>query len=271
MITAALSTASAHSTASEARQAQLEQVVNELFVGEVVTTQRRLELQVTGGVEWHRSREGVAFTPLAQMEFGITDHTEIGVEAPFALVRLPDGSTETALGNVELSILHNLSSNQEHQMALSLGLEAELPATSRLAGDPAIGLNPLLVVYKKFGPVHVNASISAEVGLVALDDEEEGDDADRPAVGARGALSVYGEIGPVVASLEIGGAVGDEPELVVAPGVLWHPAPDVELGAALLYQPLDERAAYGALLMTSWELDLGGDDDAAKAEAARAR
>lgn len=100
---------------------------------------------------------------------------------------MDDGSRKAEVGNIELPVRDYLAFDSVYKTAVCVGLGVEIPAASRWAGERELGVEPLLVMYKKFGPLHVNASFSGDVGLFSLDDEE------RAGLGAQGAPEEEGD------------------------------------------------------------------------------
>jgi hypothetical protein len=247
--------APSRSAAEESHDPLPEQIVNELFLGQAVTTQARHELQVTLGPSWrHHNKEDEITAPL-EVELGITDRFQVGVELPAVFAPGEGGDVTAGLGSAELEVFHNAIYDQPRQVALSLGFGVSLPASTEELDEQTVALEPLLVFYKRLGHVHLNATFSAEVPLPLTEDGEGA------RLGALGALSAFIQLGKVVPTLEVSGEYGEEPELLVAPGFLWHPVSEAELGAAFALGLRDGSRTYSALATATWEFDLGEEEE----------
>jgi hypothetical protein len=254
IVAASVCAAPSRSAAEESHDPVPKQIVNELFLGQAVTTQGRHELQVTLGPSWrHHNREDEITAPL-QVEFGITDRLQVGVELPAVFARSQGGEVTAGLGSAALEVFHNAIYDQPREIALSLGFGVGLPSSAEGLDEQAVALEPSLVFYKRLGRLHLNAAFSAEVPLPLTDDGE----AARPS--ARGALSAFIQLGKLVPTLEASGEYGDEPALLIAPGLLWHPVREAELGAAFAFGLHDGSRSYSALATATWEFDLGGEE-----------
>lgn len=242
-----------------------EQVINELFLGNAVTTQQALELQVTSGVAWTRQGRHVDLTVPLETELGLTDRLQIGVEVPVAFVRSSAGAVTGGIGNVEAAALYSAFYARSWDLACTVGAELGLPAGSDKLGDETVSIAPLFIAEKAFGRLHANTSFSVEIGLPD-DGAQEG-----TTVSPIGTLSLFGPIGQVVPTLELRGELGEERELSAAVGAAWHPAPDWELGAALVARNTGRAASCGILLTASFEVELGNGDPDEKLSTGAAR
>ena len=228
---------------------KLDQVIEELFVGEAVYPQDALELQVTGDLGGSRTGDRPGASAGLEIEFGITDRLQISAEAAFEWVSTPMERL-VGLGNPSLEVMYNPLSNRDRGRALSAGLRLSFPAASR-AGEDAWSTEAFAVAYQVLGPVHTNLTASVALELPT------GAGAERE-VSLAGALGLFLPIGRWVPVLELGAASGDRsPAAVLSAGTLWHPVDDLELGAAVQIG-LDARS-IGGLVTATVELELAGD------------
>lgn len=255
IVAALVCAAPSRSAAEENHDPLPEQIVNELFLGKAVTTQSRHELQVTLGPSWRRHDKEDEITAPLEFEFGITDRFQVRIELPAAFALGEGGDVTAGLGSAELEVFHNALYDQPRQIALSLGFGVGLPPSTEELDEQTVTLEPFLVLYKRLGRLHLNATFSAEVPLPVTEDGE----AERP--GARGALSAFIQLGKVVPTLEVSGEYGEEPELLIAPGFLWHPMIEAELGAAFAFGLHDGSRVYSALATATWEFDLAEEEE----------
>ncbi|WP_437934186.1 hypothetical protein [Sorangium sp. So ce341] len=237
--------------------------VEELFLGETPFPQEALELQVTSAPAWERAGRRVRFGVPLLLELGITDRLQVGAELPLELVRHDRGAT-AGLGAVQAEAMVNLVDSGALGLALSAGLEAALPAGARDLGPPGYALEPFVSVDKAIGGVHVGLSASAEVRLPAA----RGDAAELdPGV----ALAVVLPVGSVAPTVELAAELDEAASLAVASGVLWHPAPGLELGAALELGLAGEAPDVGLLLLVTTEIELAGGGDEPLEHGSRSR
>ncbi|WP_437477048.1 hypothetical protein WME75_27505 [Sorangium sp. So ce1014] len=251
LLAASTAAAPAEQERTEAAGEPARPPVEELFLGETAFPQEALELQVTSAPAWERAGRRVRFGIPLLLELGITDRLQVGGELPLELVR-HDSGVAAGLGAVQAEVLVNLVNDQALGLALSAGLEAGLPAGARALGAPGYALSPFVSLDKAMGGVHVAFSASAEVRLPAAP-------RDAAELGLGVALGVVWPLGAVVPTVELAAELDDAASLLLASGVLWHPARGLELGAALELGLLGETPDAGLLLLVTREIELAGD------------
>ncbi|WP_437964198.1 hypothetical protein WMF04_31360 [Sorangium sp. So ce260] len=253
LLAASTAAAPAEQERTEAAGEPAQPAVEELFLGETAFPQEALELQVTSAPAWERAGRRVRFGIPLLLELGITDRLQIGGELPLELVRDERGAA-AGLGAVQAEALVNLVNDRALGLALSAGLEAGLPAGARELGAPGYALEPFVSLDKAVGGVHLAFSASAEVRLPVA----RGDAAElSPGV----ALGVILPVGAVAPTVELAAELEDTAALLLASGVLWHPARGLELGAALELGLMGETPDVGLLLLVTSEIELAGDGD----------
>lgn len=263
LLVASTAAAPAEPERTEAEDEPARPPIEELFLGETAFPQEALELQITSAPRWERDGRQVGFRIPLLLELGITDRLQLGGELPLELAR-QDGGVVAGLGSVELEALYNLVNERGLGLALSAGLGAGLPAGARGLGAPGYALEPFVSLDKAIGGVHVGISASAEIRLPAA-----GRDAAELSPGA--SLGVIVPLGDVVPTLELAAELEDTTSLLIAPGVLWHPARGLELGAALELGLAGETPDAGLMLLFTREIELAGDGDDHVKHASRSR
>jgi hypothetical protein len=228
----------------------VEDVIEQLFLGETVYPQERFELQASTGIEWKRAGRHVDFAIPVELEFGVTDRFQLAVEAPVLFVRR-DAGVIAGVGSVEASAFYNVISRRSLGLSFSAGLGIGSPASARELGSSSFAIRPVIVGYKELGPVHLNVSTEAAIALPSSTEAAE--------VGVEVALGVFVALGSLIPTLELAGEFEDESELSLAPGLLWHPCCELELGLAVPIGLTKGSAGAGLLLHATWEIDLGGD------------
>jgi len=157
-------------------------------------------------------------------ELGLTDRLQISAKAPFEWVST-SVERKVGIGNPSLELMYNPLSNRDLGLALSAGVELSSPAVSR-AGEDAWGVEAFAVAYQVLGRVHTNLTASVELGLPGRSGAER-------EISPAGSLGVFVPIGRWVPVLELRVAPAEGPAAALSPGTLWHPAHDLELGAAV--------------------------------------
>lgn len=239
------------------------EVIEELFLGEVVYPQDALELQLTAGLSAARAGGRTGLGAGLEVELGLTDRLQLAARAE--LVRAPGGGpggegAATGLGSPSVEVLYNPLSDRARGLAISAGLEVAFPALSD-AGEAAGGagdaweIEAFAVAYRVFGPVHANLAVGLELELGEGDGAGDGEERELAAAAALGVFAPIGRWAPVLELRVDGGAEGAAPVAQLSAGVLWHPGAELELGAAVQVG-LDERSV-GGLVLATVELELG--------------
>ncbi|HTN85387.1 MAG TPA: hypothetical protein VL242_16930 [Sorangium sp.] len=236
----------------EATREPEQPVIEELFLGELAFPQEALELQIASAPAWRRRGRLVRFSIPLQLELGLTDRLQIGGELPLELVR-DDRGVAAGPGVLRAEALYSFLDDRALGLTISAGIEAGFPAGSRELGAPGYALEPFVSVHKSFGAVHLCLSASAEVTLpVARSDATE--------IGPGVALAAVLPAGDLAPTVELAVELDDATSLRFAPGVRWHPARGLELGAALSLGREGDAPELGLLLLVTKEIQLGDDD-----------
>jgi len=230
-----------HGAAAES--GKVDEVIQELFLGRIVYPQDALELQVTAALGGSRAAGATGALAGLEVELGLTDRLQIAAEVPFAWTST---STErrVGVGNASLGAMYNPLSDRALGLAVSAGLELAFPAPSRVGAD-AWSVEAFAVAYKVLGRVHLNLKGGVELELP---------DGEAREFSPASALGVFAPIGRWVPLLELRAEPRADPAAVVSAGALWHPAGELELGAAVQIG-LDARS-IGGLVIATVELEL---------------
>ncbi|MEJ7728591.1 MAG: hypothetical protein WKG00_05200 [Polyangiaceae bacterium] len=237
----------------DADQGGVSEVMQELFIGEMVHAQEQWELQGTAAGAWtHRTHSDALEAPLT-LELGLTDRLQIAVEVP--LLHERDGDRgQTGLGNVAGSVLYNALSQGTTGRAVSFGIEGAAPAVSDDVGEDAVLLEPFVIGYLASGALALNASVAMEVAVSTQRRDTE--------LGVELVLAALFPRGALVPSVEAGVAVDDgQFSFVLAPGLTGRLSDSVEVGAAAGARVDDAGdPALLAALHVTWEGSLSGRD-----------
>ncbi|WP_438026643.1 hypothetical protein [Sorangium sp. So ce233] len=143
-----------------------------------------------------------------------------------------------------------IADERSAQGARTSRTQARWTAARRARARPSLGV--FVSLYKTPGAVHLCLSASAEVMLpVARSDATE--------LGPGVALAAALPVGDVTPTVELAAELDDAASLLFAPGVRWHPACGLELGAALGLGLGDEAPDFGLLLLITREIQLAHD------------
>jgi hypothetical protein len=116
-----------------AQEAEREQPIQELFIGETVYVQDRGEVQLTSSFDYRKNGGERSWRASQLAQYGISDRLEVDAELP---VVPPAGSTslrQAGLGDVEVGVLFGLRKDIE-SLAVSAGLRFRMPSGSEALG-----------------------------------------------------------------------------------------------------------------------------------------
>jgi len=237
-----------------AQEEKVPELVQELFLGEIVYPQDAGEFQLTTGSLWAYKGRHDHQIPLL-FEYGITDHFQVELVLPFNFHHTGAAHGQ-GLGNVELGVAWNFYNNPQSGWAATVGYELGLPEATPDAGEDAYSHEPFFVVYREFESMAVNFSAILEVE----DPRERGEETE--VAGEFGlALIKPAQCYPFTCLLELGVEVEeDETNARLAPGMHWQPCgANWEFGVSLPIGLTDNVPEIGAFALLTFEF--GGDDD----------
>jgi hypothetical protein len=233
---------------------ELEEVVQEVFLGAVAFPQEASELQISVASSWMNTEEADILRPLLVAEWGFTDRLQLEVETPFLIAVPGEGETDGGLGNAEVGLAYNLVRSTEMGLVLTGGLAAILPTSSTDLIERSVGGAAVVSLYKIAGPVHANLSVESGVEAPT---EGEGE----AEFGVETALSLLIPLGSLIPIAEVGIEREEETEVMAAAGFAWHASSSVEVGLAGLMSRGEEETEWGAVANLTWERNLGGEVD----------
>jgi hypothetical protein len=215
--------------------------LEELFLGQVVFTQARLELQTTMRGAWTTSRAGDTLTTGPLFELGLTDRLQLELE-----VEVPVRSD--APSQVRTGLKYGFGDAGSQGLGFAAGVEVGMPIGALPAGE---GLETELhmVSYRKLGGLHLHFTTALEL--------------ERPTggsggwqVGYQATLSAFVQLGRFLPVVELGWSPGDEGQALLAPALIWRTPPGLELGISAPVGTRQGAAFAGAILLLTAELDL---------------
>ena len=193
---------------------QVEQYLQELFLGMVVYPQEKNEIQFTLGLF-----NGVALPDRSmwffEVEYGITDRLQIALELPFELTQ--EESLLNGMRNFGAELYYNFYSNRSTGAAYGVGFELGFPVDAEAGESRNWVYEPFFVAYRDFGKCAMNFSATLEI-----EDPIEQDEKTETACELAAAL--FRPIGKFVPIIEIDIEVApDATPVRLAPGLYWHP------------------------------------------------
>jgi hypothetical protein len=234
---------------------ELEDVVQEVFLGQLAFSQDALELQVSAGSSWVEADDAHLLSPLLVVELGLTDRLQIEVEAPFVVAIPGKGDAGGGPGNAEVGALYNVVRSPVLGLLISAGVAAMLPTASTDLIGRAYGAAAVLAAYKTMGAVHANLSAGSGVEVETAGEEVA-------QMVSEVALSLLVPFGVVTPIAEIGfEREGDENAIAFAAGLAWHGSGALEIGVAGLMSNGEGAAEWGAVVNFTWEGSLTTDRD----------
>lgn len=235
-------------SSAAAQPSKLDDVIQEVFLGDAAFAQDQLELQITNGLTYARAEDEDRFADRLAVELGITDDLQIEASLAGQSRRSPEGSA-AGIGESEISVLYGFVSERSIGLALSAELGAGFPAITSGVGEDAYSVELTFIGCKTIGPLYANLSVAPEL---VFEGDEEG-----TTVEAGGALALFYPLGAFVPILEVGAGLDDEGAAVtLAGGLLWHPIEEVEVGVGVMVGLTEASPEGGGLLHLAWEIEL---------------
>lgn len=143
------------------RDGPLPEYIEEFFLSEAVRSEERTELQLTVDSAAFRGRGDSMDGQSADLdiEYGLTDRLQLGIEAPYGIQSTPTSETPVSWSAADVSILYQFIRGN-HPFALSGAMGVEAPLTRR--GD--LSYEPELLIAKAFGRLQIHTSFIPELG-----------------------------------------------------------------------------------------------------------
>jgi hypothetical protein len=232
-----------HGSASAQKKAGINELLQELFIGETVYAQEKSEIQMTVKPAYWNQKEGTKLKnfPL-QVEYGITDRFQVDVELPYVFHNLKDEQATGNSGNIELGFLYNILKGNK-PFAFSVAMSAGFPTVRKgkeinETGETEVEWQPTLIVARQVGKLQVHASVGAEITTSRSELQYN--------------LAGVMPMGDWRATLEVNARTGDEKITYLTPGVIWTGLDDFEFGLGVS----KSRAEWGVTLMAVYEFSL---------------
>jgi hypothetical protein len=244
-IVCAIAIASSASSAA-AQEAEREQPIQELFIGETVYVQDKKEIQLTSSFDYGKNGEKRTWRASQAMQYGITDRLEVDAALPMVP---PAGSTslcQAGVGDAEIGVLYGLRRRIE-SLAVSAGLRFRTPSGSEQLGrgEGEKVVEPVLIVARAWGSAELH--VSGEIGYANHGSPREW---------TYGAGAVV-PAGHWRLTLELDGRNDEgEKRLLLTPGLYHKRSRHLEVGVAVPIGLTPEATDLGALARLT--LEFGG-------------
>lgn len=197
----------------ENEDGQVTPYIEELFLGTIVYPQEAGEMQLTGGY-FHGNEVPRDSSFLFEVEYGITDQLQIGVEAATQFAR---GEAFQALQQCSVGVYYNFYSDRQTGGAYGLSFDLGLPVDATDDEPRACGFEPFFVAYQDYRSFAVNLSASLEVSNPVAGREET-------EVAGDVTLAAFRRVDRFATILEANVEFDSEESPVrVAPALYWRP------------------------------------------------
>jgi hypothetical protein len=233
------------------RGEKVEELVEELFLGEVVYPQDAGEIQFSIGHFWHDGRSDRSTLPVL-LEYGITDRLQVGVMLPTSFYESSDPEAHDGLANVEFEVYWSFLNDRETGWAAGIGFGYSLPEAVTGAGEDAHGYEPFVVLYREFGCDALNFSAAVEIEDPRDSDEARETSGDLAAAYIRPLANL-----PLTALLELATEIeAHETQVQLAPGAYYRPPTAIwEIGCSLPIGLAGEVPDLGVFVMLTFEFE----------------
>lgn len=217
-------------------------LVEELLLGGLPFSQERNEFQLTLSTEMLSRDEAYTTDTVLEIEYGITDSLQIGVELPYRVLDAKESGESDAdgVGDIELEALWNLFNDGVFVASISTGVGLPTGDEDRELGEGEVEYEIMILC----AIVLENIEIYAGIGGEFTDDEE--------AFVYSAGLAV--DFVSAVGLVEIAGAYGgEEEEVYISPGISFEVMDDIDLVLGVPIGLTSESADWGLTFRLSTE------------------
>jgi hypothetical protein len=223
---------------------EIEESLQEFFMGETVYAQEKNEVQFTlKPAYWKKDDMEMLSIPL-QFEYGFTDRFQIEVQLPYYFLRPQPGQAVNGMGNAEVGFLYNILKGNK-PFAFSVAMEVGLPTAQKEKGidEKEVEWEPSLIIARQIGRAQVHASIAAEITKSESTFYNYN-------------LATVFPFGDWRATLEVNGKINDEKIFYLTPGLIWKGLDDFEFGVGVSKSINKNYTASGVFFMVTHEFSL---------------
>jgi len=220
-------------------QSEMEQYIQEFFIGETVFTQERKEFQVTLKPAFAGRRDLQQLSVPLELEYGISDRWQLSVEMPYLFSFAKELETKRGIGEAELSLMYALI---KHNRLLSVSVGASVPfhtTSSDFKNDDEVVFESFARIGRQFERVQVHGYLAIEFT--------------RTDMMLNYGLSAMINLGHLNATLEMTAAKEEQIYYQISPGLIWHHSEGFEFGLAVC-KGLSAPGQWGVTGMLTWEL-----------------
>jgi len=136
-------------------QAAMSEYIQEFFLSEAVRSQDRGELQLTFAAD---SRHRVGNNVGVQIEYGLTDRLQIGLEIPYGFTAEQNAEIPLRWSSTNIGLLYQII-RSDRPFAFSAGMMFQIPVRS--GSKPSY--EPTILLAKSFRNFQIHASFLSEV------------------------------------------------------------------------------------------------------------
>jgi len=226
-------------SANSQKGGEIEESLQEFFIGETVYAQKKHETQLTSKPSfWKKEGLQIISIPI-QVEYGFTDRFQVELSLPYHFLFPKVGQNVNGIGNTEAGFLYALL--KDKKLALSVALNVGLPTANKTKNidDPEVEWEPSLIVARQIGRAQLHAALSAS--LTKNESEFNYN------------LSTVVPFGDWRATLELNGKINEGKMIYLTPGLLWKGLEDFEIGLGASGSILEKTGGWGIVVMATFE------------------
>jgi hypothetical protein len=145
----------ASNSVANKNQAAMPEYIQGFFLSEAVRSQDRGEVQLTFAAD---SRQRVGTNVSMQIEYGLTDRLQIGLDIPYGFTAEQNAETPVRWSSTSVGLLYQII-RSDRPFALSAGMMLQIPV--RAEGKPTY--QPTILLAKTFRKFQIHASFLSEV------------------------------------------------------------------------------------------------------------
>jgi hypothetical protein len=225
-------------------QAELEmdEYIQEFFMGETVFPQEKKELQFTLMPVFIKSEFDQFSIPLA-VEYGITDRLQAEIEVPYLMSAISERRSVHGIGNTAVGVLYNIV-KRNRPFSLSVGVEKSFETSGKQihAYGTETSWEAFTVVGRQFGSTQLHANLASEFS--------EGE-----IVMNYGVASVF-NFGRCSATFEVNSNKDEKRTYHLAPGLILSRPNGFEFGMAIMKSIRSAYGDWGFVAMATYEFSL---------------
>ena len=239
------------------------QLVQELFLTEVVYPQEMGEVQFTLWPTYFSGEELSFFDLALTIEYGITNHlqletTWLGYTQSFSKEEELQG--KAGIGDLEVGVKYTFEEIRAWELQIAVGLEGYLPVGTKVLSINAYYVEPFIVFSKYFGhflDIQLNVGYGFKVSERNVNYDEFESEQEEPVDELEvNAGVIYAVSNSWRTTLEINFEKGDDTILFILPGIVWQGSGLLEVGLGVPVGLTPESPSWAVMSMITYEFEM---------------